>query len=98
MRKVNAYESAILDVFNSVEMCANPARSAVKYISDKEVVKATRISKPDKRDVQTHILLTIGRPNYAERKFVKLCKKAGEPFPVKKVQLKLYPVKKAKTK
>ena len=97
MRKVNAYESAILDVFNSVEMCANPARSAVKYVSEKEVVKATRRGKPTKRAFQTQILLTIGRPNYAERKFVKLCQKSGEPFPVKKVQLKPYPEKKAKS-
>jgi diaminopimelate epimerase len=98
MRKVNAYESAILDVFNSVEMCANPARSAVKYVSEKEVVKATRRGKPSKRACQTQVLLTIGRPNYAERKFIKLCQKAGEPFPVKKVQLKLYPAKKVTSK
>jgi len=40
------------------------------------------------------MVLTIGRPNYAEREFIKLCKKAGEPFPVKKMQLKFYPKKK----
>lgn len=94
--KVNAYERAILDVFNSVDMCANPARSAVKYVSEKEVVKATRRGRPSKRAYQTQILLTIGRPNYAERKFIKLCKKAGEPFPVKKVQLKPYPSRAAR--
>ena len=94
MRKVNAYESAILDVIGAVgDSIVTRVRSAVKYISDKEVVKATRRFKPSKRNTREEVLLTIGRPNYAERKFIKLCKKAGEPFPVKKVQLKLYPDK-----
>lgn len=91
MRKTNAYENAILDVVDQVgNAIATRVRSAVKYISDKEVVKATRRFKPSKRNLREEILLTIGRPNYAERRFIKLCKKAGEPFPVKKVQLKHY--------
>ena len=28
----------------------------------------------------------VGKPNYRERKFIALCKEAGEPFPVKKTQ------------
>jgi hypothetical protein len=36
---------------------------------------------------QTEIVVTIGKPNYAERKFIELAKKAGEPFPIKKIQL-----------
>lgn len=39
-------------------------------------------------------VLKIGKPNYLERDFVKMCKKAGEPLPVKKVQIKHYPKKK----
>lgn len=91
MRKVNVYESAVLDVIEAVgNSCVTGARSAVKYISEKEVVRATRRLKPDKRNTREEVVLTIGKPNYAERAFVKLCKKAGEPFPVKKVQLKFY--------
>lgn len=97
MRKVNAYENAILDVLEYVgNSVATRVRSAVKYMSPKEVVKATLRFKPSKRVTRSEVVLTIGRPNYAERKFVKLCQKAGEPFPFKKVQLKLYPAKKAK--
>jgi hypothetical protein len=33
---------------------------------------------------------TIGIPNYL-REFIRKCKKAGEPFPVKKIQLKFLP-------
>ena len=70
------------------------AKRAMKYLSDKSVVTAMRrtykgkILKKDNID----IVLKIGKPNYAEREFIKLCKKAKEPFPVKRIQLK-YPKK-----
>lgn len=56
---------------------------ATKYLTPNLVVRATRI----KNRHQVIILLTIGRPNYLGRVFVKNCQKAGETFPVKKVQL-----------
>lgn len=72
------------------------AHTAVKYMSDRGVVKATqRIykynGKPDRN--KTEILLTIGKPNYSERKFIKLLKKAGEKFPVQGSVLKFPPKK-----
>lgn len=66
-------------------------KSAVKYLAADMVVKVTNSNKPDRRETRRHIRLTIGKPNYAERLFVKKCKKAGEAFPVKKVQLRFYP-------
>jgi hypothetical protein len=69
----------------------NEAKSAVKYIDKKTVIKATRKlyrGKIDKRG-NIEISLVIGKPNYEAREFIKKCKKSGEPFPVKKVQLKL---------
>lgn len=63
-------------------------KTARLYLSDKYVVKATRRGKWDKRDRSVHVLVTVGAPNYLERKFIKACKKAKEPFPVKKIQLK----------
>lgn len=63
---------------------------ATKYLSDKQIVRAARRTYGGKIvKGNTEIVLTIGRPNYAEREFIKKCKKAGEPFPVKKVQIKL---------
>lgn len=68
-------------------------KRATKYLDEKTAVKCTRKLKFDKRMRSETVVLTVGRPNYAERKFIKLCKKAGEPFPVKKVQLKWWPKK-----
>lgn len=62
---------------------------ATKYISEKLIVRAVRRTyhrKIVKGNIE--ILLTIGRPNWKEREFIKLAKKAGEPFPIKKVQVK----------
>lgn len=85
-------------VTHTVEMLLRQeAHRATKYLSEKEVVTATRKlfgNKIDKRDRNIEIILKIGRPNYIEREFIKQCKKAGEPFPVKKIQLKFPPKRK----
>ena len=63
---------------------------ATKYVSENHVITATRKrygGKILKRN-NIDIVLKIGRPNFAEREFIKLCKKAGEPFPIKKIQIK----------
>lgn len=65
------------------------AKRATKYFSDKLVLKGTL--KTFKRGGSSRIkelLFTIGGPNYAERKFIKKALKAGEPFPIKKIQIK----------
>lgn len=66
------------------------AKQARIHLSPDLVVRATRRFKPDKRNCRTEILLTIGKPNYAERDFVKRCRKANVPFPIWKMQLKWY--------
>ena len=66
------------------------AIKATKYIDPKFVIKAKRKvfnNKIDKRG-NIEIILTIGKPNYLERKFIKQCIKAKEPFPIQKTQLK----------
>lgn len=68
---------------------------ATKFLSEKEIVRASRKTYDGKiKQDKVEVLLTLGRPNYREREFVKKLKKAGEPFPVKKVQLKFPAVKK----
>lgn len=69
------------------------ALKATKYISPKEIVRAVRKSyrfngRKVIKGANMEITLTIGKPNYVEREFIKACQKAGEPFPIKKVQLK----------
>lgn len=60
---------------------------ATKYFSEKLIIRATR----RRNDDVVSILLSICPPNIKERKFIKLCKKAGEPFPIKKIQLQAIP-------
>jgi hypothetical protein len=71
-------------------MLMRGARRATRYISPTEVVKATRRHKPRKSDRTTEMVVTVGRPNYAEREFIKRCKKSGEPLPVNKIHLEFY--------
>lgn len=77
-------------------LLTSDAHRAVKYITAKHIVRATRRlyrGRIDKRG-KIEMVLTIGAPNYIERKFIADCKKAGESFPVRKVQLKFPPRKK----
>lgn len=71
---------------------------ATEYISPKEIIRAVRKRYHNKilKAHNVEITLTIGKPNYAEREFIKECQKAKEPFPIKKIQLKFYNPKKAK--
>jgi hypothetical protein len=55
------------------------------YESEDITIKATLRSRTQKR---MEIVVTIGSPNHAERKFIKLAKKAGKSFPLKEIQLK----------
>ncbi len=73
------------------------AHKAAYYASEKLVVRVSRKlirGKLPAKNQNLEIILTIGRPNYEHREFIKLCKKAGEPFPVKKIQLKFPPKRK----
>lgn len=66
---------------------------AIKYVSPKWVVRATRSHRHfDRRDASVVMSLSIGRPNYLERAFIKDLVKAGEPFPVKKTIFRDAPV------
>ncbi len=74
-----------------VEACYNhKARQAIKFLAPQFIVKATRRFKPDKRSYHEEIIITIGKPNYRERKFIRQCLRAKEPFPIKKIKLKWY--------
>lgn len=80
------------------QLLANDAWKATKYLSDKKIVRATRMRERGKfRDgrMNVQINLTLGRPNYLEARFIKDAKKAGEPFPVRQVQLKSLPKRRA---
>lgn len=74
-------------------LVSSGAKSAIKYIDEKTVVKATWRNKPHNKNRHEEMVVTFGEPGYLERKFVKMLKLAKEPFPVLKVQMKPWPVK-----
>lgn len=64
---------------------------ATKYLAVDNVISAQRKlygGKIYKRSNTVDIIFKAGKPNYKEREFIKLCKKSGEIFPIKKIQLK----------
>ena len=62
------------------------AYRATVFLSEKQTIKATRRCKMPQGSGK--FVVTIARPNYEERNFIKLCKRAVEPFPIKKIQFK----------
>jgi hypothetical protein len=74
-------------------------KTATKYL-DNDLTARLTINKWsfDKREKRLHLILSVGRPNYTERQFIKDCIKAGVKFPVRKVQLKFKPAKKRRAR
>jgi len=64
---------------------------ATKFYDEHTVVSCKRKlfgGKVDKRSKISELLFKVGAPNFKERGFIKQCKKVGEPFPIKRIQLK----------
>lgn len=75
------------------------AHTATKFVKPNLVVKATRVLYSGKlvpKNQMQRIAITIGRPNVKQKQFAQMCVKAGEPFPVKNVQIEVIPVKRKK--
>lgn len=71
-------------------------RQETAYSSPNMRATVTRQFRPSLRDTRGTVILTFGKPNYEQAKFVRACIKAKEPFPIWKVQLKFWPAKKRK--
>jgi hypothetical protein len=82
-------ETAIAEVIECLRVWDKKARQAKMFIDNKTVVRATR-RVTDKFEV----VLSVGRPNYAEREFIKVHKEAKLSTP--KGTLVTYPPKKRK--
>lgn len=77
------------------------AHTGTAYISPIYTIRATRRLTRGKivaGDRRIEVLVTIGEPNYKAAKFIKAAKAAGEPFPIRKIQLQFPPVRKCKAK
>jgi hypothetical protein len=80
-------------------------RTATQYIGVNYVFRATRVLfKTRKKNARnkyhapskrvTTMVVTIGTPNYKEREFIKQATLAGVGFPLKKIQIKHFSLKK----
>lgn len=85
-RKIGECVNDVLNIKN--------LRRATAYVSDELTIKATAQRRMDKRDQSATVLVTVGRPNFVERRFIRLCKKAGCAFPLRQIQHKFWPAKK----
>lgn len=88
--------SVILSVIEN--LLRTDAWRTTKFVSDKVIVRATRKTFNGKLSKQGNLelIVSIGKPNYKEREYIKLLKKAKEPFPVKKMLTQFPPQKRKK--
>ncbi len=72
------------------------AKKVTAFLSPLLTVKASRRlcdGKIHRRARTIDVVVTIGKPNYQERRFIKDYQRAGEPFPVKRLQITMPPVR-----
>ena len=77
-------------------LMSTEGKRATVFLSPRLTVKATRVAfdgRIDHRDGRADIRLTIGKPNAKERRFIRDAQRAGEPFPIKDVLVRRFPVK-----
>lgn len=66
-------------------------RRATAFISPTFTMKASAQRRQDKRAKSATVLVTVGAPNFSERRFIRACQKSGVVFPVTGIQWKLWP-------
>ena len=74
-------------------LIASGAWQATLFLSPTEIIRVTRRLYRGRRawdNKRLEFHLTVGKPNYREREFVKQLRRAHEPFPVKKIQLRYH--------
>jgi len=78
------------------DLIASESRSVTKYLTPKLVVRATYTFRPNKQHTREEVRVSFGVPNYLEQRFINMCVEAGEKFPVRRTQIKPWPVKRVK--
>jgi hypothetical protein len=89
------YEYAMKKLGEAVgDTISGNVRRATAYISPKLTIKATAQCRQSNGARYHTCLVTIGTPNFVERRFIKVCQKAGMCFPLSQIQWKWWPKKK----
>jgi hypothetical protein len=86
MIQINNLKTVVGNAVDAV--ISKGAKRAVKYLTPDCIVRATFIGKRRDAYSSNDIRLSIGKPNYLERRFIRLAIAAGQKFPIKKIQLK----------
>ena len=86
-------ERKIGECVNDVLNGAN-IRRATAFISSTLTIKATAQHRFRKNERSSTMLVTVGRPNFVERRFIRICQKAGVCFPLRQIQWKHWTKKK----
>jgi hypothetical protein len=82
----------VKDVASVIQaLLSNDVKKVTRFITPNVTVTATRLQRPDRRSRGESYVVTVGRPNYANREFIKECKAAGEPFPVRNMIFQHFP-------
>lgn len=83
----------VTDAMRSVvgALLESESKRVTKYLSPTFTIKATRVNEVDRRYKRETFVVSVGRPNFAEREFIKAATAAGEPFPVHRIQHKAFP-------
>lgn len=72
-------------------------RTATAFIAPDYTMRLSRVSRHQRKNGRSRTFsLTLGKPNFEAQQFVKACVKAGEPFPIKKLKLRMWPVQQRK--
>ena len=90
---VQTVSRSVFSRLADVLLSTTQIRKATKFVSPTLTVSAAHRFKPTKRCSRNEILFTVGRPNYDSSRRIRTLKRAGEPFPVKKLRLEWYPKK-----
>jgi hypothetical protein len=68
-------------------------RRATAYISPTLTIKASAQRRYRKNEKSVTVLVTVGKPNFEQRRFIRVCQKAGMCFPLRQISWKFWPKK-----
>lgn len=66
--------------------CEGNTRQVVHLANEKQMIKVTRRYKVPVRNCHDEAVITIGKPSYRERQYIRRMKKNGGSFPVTLIQ------------
>lgn len=84
----------VTDAMRSVTgaLLESESRRVTKYLAPNYVIKATRVRPVDRRTKREAFYVTMGRPNWRERQFIKTWEKStGMGFPIHRIQHRAFP-------